>query len=333
MKRTFPLIFSLFLFPIFAQIKLPAQIANKAFVPEKIKNFMRFYPDVEYSALFDVEQNDWKIDMTAELYFERTAKPKSKKTATFYWADGRLLPKEELSNKENYWILQYKYENTLRDPKTYSEEEIGRLKDFGSSENRKNEGGTPMFFFDFLYSAQSKLVIEDHIIKTTFLGKSTRIHERIYDPIKNVEKKICDLAEISLETLSTNAQIAKIGLERGANGAPLSAEAKEAREFLISLKSADAYYWREIAGTSRKSFHSYGTAIDVLPKRLNGKAIYWGWEKDRLGDKWMLVPLEKRWTPPASVRKIFESEGFIWGGYWIIFDNMHFEYHPELVRN
>ena len=47
----------------------------------------------------------------------------------------------------------------------------------------------------------------------------------------------------------------------------------------------------------------------------------------------MLVPLEKRWMPPAEVRKIFEEEGFIWGGYWVIFDNMHFEYHPELIAN
>lgn len=29
--------------------------------------------------------------------------------------------------------------------------------------------------------------------------------------------------------------------------------------------------------------------------------------------------------------KAFESEGFIWGGYWAIWDNMHFEYHPELI--
>ena len=47
----------------------------------------------------------------------------------------------------------------------------------------------------------------------------------------------------------------------------------------------------------------------------------------------MLVPLKSRWMPPETVIKIFESEGFIWGGYWIIFDNMHFEYHPELVGN
>ena len=280
------------------------QFSSRAFCPLEIKEFMHFYPDIEYSALFDIETNDWKIEMTADLYFERTSKPKEKKSAVFYWADGRLLPKEELPNKEKYWILRYQYENKLRDPSTYTEEEIARLKDFGSTENRKNASGTPMFFFDWLYSAQSRKIIEEHIIRTTFLGKSTRIHERIWTPLKNVEKKI---------------------LENAAN--------PEIKEFIDNLRSADAYYWREIAGTSRKSFHSYGIALDVLPKRLNGKAIYWGWEKDRLGDKWMMIPLEKRWTPSDEVIRIFEEEGFIWGGYWIIFDNMHFEYHPELIYN
>ena len=27
----------------------------------------------------------------------------------------------------------------------------------------------------------------------------------------------------------------------------------------------------------------------------------------------------------------FEKHGFIWGGKWIIWDNMHFEYRPEVV--
>lgn len=303
-------------------------LASRSFYPQEIKEFMHFYPDIEYSAAFDIEANDWKIDMTADLYFDRTAKPKSKKQATFYWAGGRLLPKEELPHKENYWVLKYNYTNSLRDPKTFSEEEIERIKSFGSSENRKSTGGTPMFFFDFLYSAQSQKIIEDHIIRTSFLGKQTRIHERIYTPVKNVEKKICELAKITPENLSSAAEIAKID----PNEAGLTAQAKEIREFIVSLKSSDAFYWREISGTSRKSFHSYGIAIDLLPQKLNGKAIYWSWEKDKLGDKWMLVPLERRWMPPAIVRKIFEEEGFIWGGYWIIFDNMHFEYHPELTR-
>ena len=285
---------SVFIFPQ----PIPSKVlSSHAFCPAEIKKFMSFYPDLEYSALFDIEMNDWKIEVSGDLFFERTAKPKSKKSAVFYWADGKMLPKSELA------ILQYTYNNVLKDPKTLTSDEIERIKEFGSPSNRKNTGGTPMFFFDFLYSAQSRAIIEEHIIKTTFLGKPTKIHERIYTPLKNVEKKI----------------LAKTGIP-------------EVKEFIDTLKSADAYYWREIAGTSRKSFHSYGIAIDVLPKKLGGKAIYWGWEKERSGDKWMLVPLEKRWTPSDTVIKIFESEGFIWGGYWIIFDNMHFEYHPELIK-
>ena len=39
---------------------------------------------------------------------------------------------------------------------------------------------------------------------------------------------------------------------------------------------------------------------------------------------------EAQAAPPAAVIKAFEDEGFIWGGRWAIWDNMHFEYHPEL---
>lgn len=313
MKRIFLLTLIFLSFQIFSQngktktqqTAAPSDaVSSLAFYPKEIKNFMRLYPDIKYSASFDLETNDWKIDMTADLYFERTKKPKGKKSASFYWAGGRLLPKEELLNKENYWVLQYSYENTLRDPKTYTPEEIEQIKEFGSSESRRNSAGTPMFFFDWLYSAQSQRIIEEHIIQTTFLGKRTRIHERVYDHLKNVERKILEKKELP-----------------------------EIQAFLGNLKSADAYHWREIIQTSRKSFHSYGIAVDVLPKRLNYKAIYWSWEKDKRGDTWMLVPLEKRWMPPELVIKIFEEEGFIWGGYWVIFDNMHFEYHPELLHN
>ncbi|MBR1721248.1 MAG: M15 family metallopeptidase [Treponema sp.] len=308
------------------------QISTRAFCPDEIKEFMRFYPDIEYTVLYDMEAADWKIDMTADLYFDRTAKPKSKKTASFYWAGGRLLPKEELSKKDDYWILQYTYENKLRDPTTYTSEEIEKIKEFGSAENRKNASGTPMFFFDWLYSAHSKKTIEDHIIRTTFLGHPTRIHERIYDALKRVESKICQEALITSDNLASSSEISKISLKIDKNGHLLPLKVREIREFLVSLKSTDAFHWREIAQTSRKSFHSYGIAIDLLPKRLGGKAIFWGWEKERSGNKWMMVPIERRWIPPASVIQVFEEEGFIWGGYWVIFDNMHFEYHPELTK-
>jgi len=34
---------------------------------------------------------------------------------------------------------------------------------------------------------------------------------------------------------------------------------------------------------------------------------------------------------PDIVIDIFEKEGFIWGGKWTVWDNMHFEYRPELI--
>ena len=298
----------------------------------EIKNFMSFYPDLEYSAEYDRELSDWKVSITKKVFFNRQEKSEAEKaltrTADFYWAGGRLLPKSELSKKDDYWVLQYHYENTLRDPKTYTPEEIESIKDFASSKNRRMDNGTPMFFFDFIYSAKSRPVIEEHIVKTKFFGKITKVHERIFPALKRVEAEVCLLAAISVEDLSSPERISRIDV----TSEKLSDGQKEIRKFIKSLRSADAYYWREIAGTNRKSFHSYGIAIDLLPQRLNGRSIYWGWEKERSGDKWMMVPPEARWSPPEAVIKAFEDQGFIWGGYWIIFDNMHFEYHPELSK-
>ena len=45
----------------------------------------------------------------------------------------------------------------------------------------------------------------------------------------------------------------------------------------------------------------------------------------------MAIPNSKRWMPPKKFIDIFEKEGFIWGGNWVNFDNMHFEYRPELL--
>jgi hypothetical protein len=95
------------------------------------------------------------------------------------------------------------------------------------------------------------------------------------------------------------------------------------------MDTIHGYNWRVIAGTQRMSYHSWGLAVDIQPKRLAGKAIYWLWESRRNED-WMLVPLENRWNPPDPVIEAFERQGFIWGGKLPFYDNMHFEYRPEL---
>lgn len=333
MKKNLAGLILIFLsFSLFGQERISPAL-EKLFVPKNLVALSKCYPTVEFEPHFDIETLDWKITLTANVFENRDSRVKrendtdgkrendasdklvndtsdklendisSKKQTTLFWADGKMLPKSELKNKDDFWPLQYKYQNVLRDPKSYTDAEIENIKKFGSSSNRRTQSGTPMFFFDFIYSASSQRTIEEHIISTTFLGKRTRIHERILPQIKKVEAEILEAAKTDDET----------------------------KNFVDGLKSADAYYWRQIAGTSRKSFHSYGISIDVLPRRLYGKAIYWSWEKDKQGDRWMLTPLEKRWTPGKKVIGIFEENGFIWGGNWVIFDNMHFEYHPELT--
>jgi hypothetical protein len=34
---------------------------------------------------------------------------------------------------------------------------------------------------------------------------------------------------------------------------------------------------------------------------------------------------------PLPVVQAFERQGFVWGGKWLFFDTMHFEYRPEIL--
>ena len=267
-----------------------------------LKYFERAYPDLTFTRHYDVISSEWIV--TVKIPDTPGDKNGPGKTYDFYWANGSLLPESEIANKDQYWSLLYSYPKELADPAYFTEEQRERIKEFGSAESRKNGAGTPMFFFDALYDSGTRRSLEQHIARISFLGNRTNVHERMKEPLKRVEEKIFELAKTD----------------------------KEVKSFLDNLKSNDAYQWRIIDGTNRKSFHSLGIAIDILPKSQGGKQIFWSWAKDKYPDTWMLVPLKNRWMPPESVIEIFEEEGFIWGGKWAIYDNMHFEYHPELIE-
>ena len=267
-----------------------------------LKYFERAYPDLTFTRHYDVISSEWIV--TVKIPDTPGDKNGPGKTYDFYWANGSLLPESEIANKDQYWSLLYSYPKELADPAAFTEEQRERIKEFGSAESRKNGAGTPMFFFDALYDSGTRRSLEQHIARISFLGNRTNVHERMKEPLKRVEEKIFALAKTD----------------------------KDVKAFLDNLKSNDAYQWRIIDGTNRKSFHSLGIAIDILPKSQGGKQIFWSWAKDKYPDTWMLVPLKNRWMPPESVIEIFEEEGFIWGGKWTIYDNMHFEYHPELIE-
>lgn len=81
--------------------------------------------------------------------------------------------------------------------------------------------------------------------------------------------------------------------------------------------TAGTYNYRVIKDTDRLSAHSYGIAIDINVKYSS----YWKWDKT----------YNYRNLIPYQIVKIFEDNGFIWGGKWYHYDTMHFEYRPELL--
>jgi hypothetical protein len=80
------------------------------------------------------------------------------------------------------------------------------------------------------------------------------------------------------------------------------------------------WHWRRIARSRSLSTHAFGIAIDLNVERSN----YWRWQRPKKPLKW-----KNRY--PQVIVDAFEAEGFIWGGRWIHYDTMHFEYRPELL--
>ena len=91
-----------------------------------------------------------------------------------------------------------------------------------------------------------------------------------------------------------------------------------------------SFNYRVVAGTTRKSPHSYGTAIDfALPRDLG---MYWQWSGCRAGQNCPYPPRLLNDPTLRRVVEVFEKHGFIWGGKWRHYDSVHFEYRPELLR-
>jgi peptidoglycan LD-endopeptidase CwlK len=84
------------------------------------------------------------------------------------------------------------------------------------------------------------------------------------------------------------------------------------------------FNWRVIAGTNRRSTHSFGMTIDINVKSSD----YWRYNKP---DKTGRYVYKNR--IPLEIVEVFEKQGFIWGGKWYHFDTMHFEYRPELLKD
>ncbi|MDR1862667.1 MAG: M15 family metallopeptidase [Treponema sp.] len=219
----------------------------------------------------------------------------------FYYADGRLLP-EELREKAEEYDPQpfYTYPGELPSWKAPTPEDSQRMRDM-MERRRLRPAKRSQRFFDELWRAHSRDESWDRVKQIRFLGHAVLVHYSILEELSLVEEQILNEAK-------TNAAV---------------------KQWIEGIKSVEGWNWRDIAATVSRSFHSYGAAIDILPKSYGGAATYWQWSA-RTNPEWWTIPYSRRFHPPQEVIEIFESFGFIWGGKWTTYDTMHFEYRPEI---
>lgn len=99
---------------------------------------------------------------------------------------------------------------------------------------------------------------------------------------------------------------------------PLVRERPQLLKFL--RPHGGSYQWRRIRGSRLLSTHAWGIALDLNVDRSN----YWKWQRPK-------KPLVWKNRVPQEIVDAFEAEGFIWGGRWLHYDTMHFEYRPEML--
>ena len=85
-----------------------------------------------------------------------------------------MLTLEKLGDKELYWNLMYRYAKDIPDPAKFSQEDIQRLRNFSSAENRSWQAGVSLDFFNIVYDSATHQSTEAHIKSVAFLGKYTK---------------------------------------------------------------------------------------------------------------------------------------------------------------
>ena len=216
----------------------------------------------------------------------------------FYYAEGRLLPEGLLYRVSRYRNFpMYHYPRELPILAERSPDQLRNMLNFANT--RATQPPRPFHFFNALYRASNREESYRQQRNVRFLGHTVRVHHAITPALARVENRI-------LETATTDASV---------------------RAWIDNIDRLYGWVWRNIGGTQNRSFHSYGLAIDIMPRVTGGREVYWRWA----GPNWFTIPYERRYHPPDAVIQAFEAFGFIWGGKWSVFDTIHFEFRPELL--
>ncbi|TVR68838.1 MAG: M15 family peptidase [Spirochaetaceae bacterium] len=221
----------------------------------------------------------------------------------FYWSEGRLLPREHRREWRDFVSIRfYNYQTGPLREREITPELEDRLRSRMASFS--NDGMVRFNdFLDTLYGIHSRQDAERIMRTVEFLGHTTRVHPLLVGPLQRVDERLRAMILVDGRT----------------------------REFVRDLVQVHGYNWRNIAGTPRRSYHSYGIALDLMPRSFRRRYAYWRWAVDGGVEEWWNLPVSSRWEVPQPVIDAFEAEGFIWGGKWLSFDNIHFEYRPEII--
>jgi hypothetical protein len=220
----------------------------------------------------------------------------------FFWADGRLLPESDLPRRDEYTAQPfYHYPRHLEPIPEYTPEMKAemdeRVKHLDEIPPARHSG-----IFVQLWRIHNAASADRMCRGMKFFRRGIRVHKDLVPVLRHIEAEINTRAR-------TDRELAR---------------------FVKSIRSVSGLYWRKIARTETLSHHAFGAAVDVVSANPRRKQTYWLWMKDR--DKaWYTRPLSVRHMPPESFVEVFEKHGFIWGGKWLFFDTLHFEYRPDLL--
>ena len=225
----------------------------------------------------------------------------------FYYADGRLLP-ENLRHRAQEYSAPPIYSNYPAElppwtpPTAEVSERMRGMTDRRLNQRERQVIPRAIYFFDALWRIRTREESWDRVKQIRFLGHSVMMHYSILTQLSLVEERILALSR-------TNSEV---------------------RRWVDSIGTVEGWNWRNISASENRSMHAYGAAIDILPRSLGNQATYWQWSAQHYPE-WWAIPYSRRYHPPNDVIKAFESFGFIWGGKWMYFDTMHFEYRPEAI--
>jgi len=220
----------------------------------------------------------------------------------FFWAEGRVLPESDLPRRDEYTAQPfYHYPPHLEPIPEYTPEMKAemddRIKSLDEIPPARHSG-----IFIQLFRVRDAVSADRMSRGLKFLGRGVRVHVDLVPVLRAIQTEIRERARTDRE------------LDR----------------FVKSIRSVSGLYWRKIARTETLSHHAFGAAVDVVSSNPRHKQTYWLWLKDK-DKEWYTRPLETRHMPPESFVEIFEKHGFIWGGKWLFFDTLHFEYRPDLL--